>query len=69
MNACGILESSKVPNTAMLEPAGDNQLKKGYTGRSNTELNACGIHVSSDVPTYNIQQPVQIDTYIILLDK
>ena len=33
------------------------------------ELNACGIRVSSDIPTYNMQQPKQIDTYMILVVK
>ena len=32
-------------------------------------LNSCEICDSSEVPTYNIQHPVQIDTYIILVGK
>ena len=43
--------------------------KKGYTSRSNTECNERGIYASSDVPTYNVQQPIQINTYIILVAK
>ena len=43
--------------------------QKGYTGRSNTELNACGIGSSSDVPTHNMQHPIHINTYIVLVAK
>ena len=56
----------------MFESLGDkqnNSLKKGYTGRTNTEYNACGICASSDIHTYNIQHLIKIDTYIILITK
>ena len=42
---------------------------KGNTGRRNTEFNTCGIFEFSDIPTYNMQHPIQKDTYIILVAK
>ena len=57
----------------MIEPAGDTRThilpKNGYTGRRNTYLEAFLIHASSYIPTYNMQHPIQIDTYIILVSK
>ena len=44
-------------------------LKTGYTDRRNTELSACVIFASSDVPAYNMQHPIQMDNYIILVAK
>ena len=38
-------------------------------GRKNIELNACEICMSSDVPTYNMQHPIQIYNFIVLVDK
>ena len=73
LNACGIIDSYNVPNEKTQEPADDkltySPFKKGYTGGIITELNSYGIRVSSDIPTYNMQHPIHIDTYIILVAK
>ena len=42
--------------------------QRGYTGGNNMDKKSA-IFVSSNVPTYNIQHPLHIDTYIILVAK
>ena len=43
--------------------------QKGHRSISNIEVNACGIHDSSYLHNYNMQHPIQKDTYIILVAK
>ena len=68
LNACVIIESFNIPNTASLEDSGDTRTtpptppSKGYTYRRNMELNACGISASYDVHDWNIQHPILIYT-------
>ena len=64
-----LLNSKYDAITYMMATSGHKVPKKGYTGRRNMELNAHGINESSDVPTYIIQHPIHIDTYMILVDK
>ena len=58
-----IIVLPNVHTKVLLEPAGDKQTHV-YGG-----LNTCGIVVSSNVPTYKVQHPIHIYTYIILVAK
>ena len=60
-----IIVLPNVHTKSQLEPAGDKQ----KTGRQNIELNTYDIRASSNVPTYKVQHPIHIYTYIILVAK
>ena len=57
LNTYGIFALSYITNIETLKPAGEKQtknpLKRGYTGRRITQLNARGISDSYDVTDYN----------------
>ena len=60
LNSGLIIELPNVHTKVSSEPAGDKQTQVE---------NTCGIRVSYNFPTYKVQHPIQICTYIILVAK
>ena len=66
LNACGILDSFNIPNVATIKAAGDIQTQSPSKQGIQVEVIQSLICVEFVRP---IQNPIQIDTYIILVGK